>query len=78
MLSEKKYPLGYAVFNFPFYRMSASEYAAKNRELESLFRNGKKIRFACYDTFSCFYARVFSETFSHDFPDSKVEIGIFR
>lgn len=58
--------------------MSASEYAAKNAELASLLQGGKKIRFACYDTFSCFYARVFSETFSRDFPDSKVEIGIFR
>lgn len=38
-------------------------------------KKGENVRFACYDTFSCFYSRVFIEAYK---GDGTVGMGIFR
>lgn len=54
--------------------MGSEEYEAGLREIEENVKNGIDVRFACYDTFSCFYSRVFLQTVS----EGSLKMGIFR
>lgn len=78
MFSEKGYPAGYEIFAFPFYRMARAEYDKKMATIEKFLEQGKPLYFACYDTFSCFYSRVFFEDFFKKFPKSPIKIRVFR
>lgn len=75
-LAERGYPAGYRIIDFPFYRMGNAEYRAASASLEKAYAEpGAEVSFACYDTFSCFYARIFTESAENE---KKPGIAIFR
>lgn len=74
-LAKKKYSPGFQTVSFPFYRMDAKTYESGLKDIEERVKKGERVRFACYDTFSCFYARIFIESYRG--PGS-VGMGIFR
>lgn len=74
-LAKRGYPPGYRIDSFPFYRTNAEEYARKMENLRAQAKTGG-LNFACYDTFSCFYARTFVESLKAD--SATAGIAIFR
>lgn len=63
------------IVNFPFYKLRKKEYESAMDGIYERAKKGENVRFACYDTFSCFYSRVFIE--SHR-GEGSVGMGIFR
>lgn len=61
--------------DFPFYKMDAGTYSGTLASVDARIKKGEDVRFACYDTFSCFYARIFVESHA---DRGTVGIGIFR
>lgn len=61
--------------DFPFYKMDSAAYSGALASVDEKIKKGEDVRFACYDTFSCFYARIFVESHS---GSGSVGIGIFR
>ncbi len=71
---KRGYPAGYSVISFPFYRMDEKTYENETEKIRELLESGKTVNFACYDTFSCFYSRVFVGTLGN----KKGGLAIFR
>lgn len=55
--------------------MDSAAYSGALANVDERIKKGEDVRFACYDTFSCFYARIFVESHS---GSGSVGIGIFR
>lgn len=68
---------GFTIRNFPFYKMATPEYSAGYAEIEKTASSGG-VTFACYDTFSCFYSRIFAERILSKTPEAGVSITVFR
>ncbi len=68
---------GFKIRSFPFYKMATPEYSAGYSEIEKT-ASSEGVTFACYDTFSCFYSRIFAERLSSKTPNAGVSITVFR
>ncbi len=60
--------------SFPFYRMDAGTHEGEMEKIRNLLQKGETVNFACYDTFSCFYSRVFVGTLGNE----RTKLAIFR
>lgn len=54
--------------------MDGETYESETEKIRSLLKNGETVNFACYDTFSCFYSRVFVGTLG----GGRTKLAIFR
>lgn len=68
---------GFNIRSFAFYRMGTPEYDARYAEISAVARGGG-VSFACYDTFSCFYSRIFVDRLKSALPEADVTITVFR
>lgn len=55
--------------------MDSGTYSGTLASVDARIKKGEDVRFACYDTFSCFYARIFIESLA---DDGRMGMGIFR
>ncbi|MDQ1343984.1 MAG: hypothetical protein QG650_704 [Patescibacteria group bacterium] len=58
--------------------MDTPQYEAELSSFRAIVEKGEGVDFACYDTFSCFYSRIFADRFVSEFPSGKITIRIFR
>lgn len=68
---------GFRIRSFAFYRMGTAEYDARYAEISEAAKK-EGVSFACYDTFSCFYSRIFADRLKSAEPGTKVSITVFR
>lgn len=54
--------------------MDAETHEGEMEKIRNLLQKGETVNFACYDTFSCFYSRIFVGTLGNE----RTKLAIFR